>query len=68
MQLISALNKVIRLLLCVIDVFSKYAWVIILKDKKDITIFNAFQKFWINLDENQIKYRQIKAVRFIKDQ
>ena len=31
-------------MLCVIDIYSKYAWVIPLKDKKDITITNAFQK------------------------
>ena len=44
MQLISKFNKGIRFLLCAIDIFSKYAWVIPLKDKKDITIVNAFQK------------------------
>ena len=27
-----------------IDIFSKYAWVIPLKDKKDVSIVNAFQK------------------------
>ena len=32
-----------RFLLCVIDIFSKYAWVTPLKDKKGITITNAFQ-------------------------
>ena len=32
-----------RILLCVIDIFSKYAWVTPLKDKKGITITNAFQ-------------------------
>ena len=37
-----------RFLLCVIDIFSKYAWVTPLKDKKDITITNAFQNI---LDE-----------------
>ena len=31
-------------MLCVIDIYSMYAWVIPLKDKKDITITNAFQK------------------------
>ena len=30
--------------MCVIDIFSKYAWVLPLKDKKGITITNAFQK------------------------
>ena len=37
-------NKGIRFALCVIDIFSKYAWVIPLKDKKRITIANVFQK------------------------
>ena len=45
MQLIIKLNKGIRFLLCVIDIFSKYAWVIPLKDKKCITITNASQNF-----------------------
>ena len=44
MQLISESNKRFRFLLCVFDIFSKYAWVIPLKDKKGITITNAFQK------------------------
>ena len=48
MQLISKFNKEIRFLLCVIDIFSKYAWVIPLKDKRGILITNAFQKI---LDE-----------------
>ena len=43
MQLISKYNKGIRYLVCVIDLFSKYAWVVPLKNKKGITIVNAFQ-------------------------
>ena len=43
MQLINKFNKGFRFLLCVIDIYSKYAWVIPLKDKKAITITNAFQ-------------------------
>ena len=43
MQLLSKYNKGIRFLLCVIDIFSKYAWVILLKDKKGISIVKAFQ-------------------------
>ena len=34
MQLISKFNKGLRFLLCVIDIYSKYAWVVPLKDKK----------------------------------
>ena len=43
MQLLSKHNKGIRFLLCVIDIFSKYAWVVPLKDKKGISIVKAFQ-------------------------
>ena len=44
MQLMSKCNKGIRYLLCVTDLFSKYAWVVPLKDK-GATITNAFQRF-----------------------
>ena len=44
MQLVSKINKGFRFLLCAIDIYSKHAWVITLKDKKGITITNAFQK------------------------
>ena len=44
MRLISKFNKGFKFLLCVNDIFSKYAWVVPLKDKKDVTITNAFQK------------------------
>ena len=43
MQLLSRYNKRIRFLLCIIDIFSKYAWVVPLKDKKGISIVTAFQ-------------------------
>ena len=38
MQLINKVNKEIRFLLCVYDIFSKYTWVISWKEKKGITI------------------------------
>ena len=38
MQLINKLNKGFRFLLCVIDIYIKYAWVIPLKDKKGIVL------------------------------
>ena len=44
MQLISKFNKGFRFLFCVIYIFSKNAWVIPIKDKKGITITNAFLK------------------------
>ena len=36
-------NKGVRFLLCVIDIFSKYAWVVPLKDKNGVSIDDAFQ-------------------------
>ena len=49
MQFITKFNKGFRFLLCVIDIYSKYAWFIPLKDKKGNTITNAFQQI---LDES----------------
>ena len=46
MQIICKFNKGICFSLCVIDVYSKHAWVVPLKDKDVITITNAFQKFF----------------------
>ena len=56
MQLISKYNKGIRYLLCAIDLFSKYAFVVPLKDKKDVTITNAFQSI---LDKSKRKPNNI---------
>ena len=50
-QLISRFNKGFRFLLCVIDLYCKYAWVISSKDKKCITITENFQNF---LDESKV--------------
>ena len=43
MQLLSKYNKGIRFLLCVIDIFSKYACGVPSKNKKSISIVKAFQ-------------------------
>ena len=55
MELISKFNNGIRVSLWVIDIFSKYAWVIPLKDKKGILITNALQK---TLNESNCKPNQ----------
>ena len=44
MHLVSKFNKGFIFLLYVIDIYDKYSWVIPLKDKKGISITNAFQK------------------------
>ena len=56
MQLINKFNKGFRFLLCVIDIFSKYAWVVPLKDKKGVSIVDAFQKI---LDKSGRKSNKI---------
>ena len=43
-QSLSKYNKGIKYLLCAIDLFSKYAWIVPLRDKKGNSIVNAFQK------------------------
>ena len=45
MQLISEYNKSICFLLCIIDIYSKYEWVLPLKDKKVLQLLMLFKKF-----------------------
>ena len=52
----SKYNKGIRYLLCVIDLFNKYAFVVPLKDKKGTTIVDAFQSV---LDNSKRKPNKI---------
>ena len=64
MQLLSKYNKGFRFLLCVIDIFSKYAWVIPLKDKKGTSIVNAFQKILKESNRNPNKIWVDKGSEF----
>ena len=48
MQSISKFNKEFKFLLCLIDIFSKYAWVIPLKDKKVLQLLMFFRKLLKN--------------------
>ena len=54
--MISKFNKGFRFLLCAIDIYSKYAWVIPLKDKKGVIITDVFQTI---LDESTRKANKI---------
>ena len=56
MQLIQKFNKGFRFSLCIIDIFSKYAWVVPLKDKKSVSIVDAFQNI---LDDSNKKPNKI---------
>ena len=75
MQLISKYNKGIKYLLCAIDLFSEYAFVVPLKDKKVTTIVNAFQiikdnskrkpnKIWVDQDS---KFYNKSFKKWLKD-
>ena len=65
MQLISKHNKGIKYLLCVIDLFRKDAFVVPLKDKKVVSIVNAFQKN-LNNSKRKPKNKKIKIKIKIK--
>ena len=56
MHLISKFKKGIRFLLCVIDIYNKYAWVVPLKDEKGVTIVNSFQ----NISDDSIKLNSMR--------
>ena len=64
MQLISKCNKGIRFLLCVVDIFSKYDWIVPLKDKKGVSIVNAFQKILDDLTRKPNKIWVDKGSEF----
>ena len=64
MQLLSKFNNGFRFLLCAIDIFSKYAWVVLLKDKKGISIVNAFQKILKESDRKPNKIWVDKGSEF----
>ena len=75
MQLISKFNIGFKFLLCVIDIFSKYTWVVPLRDKKGVSIVDAFQnmlddsnrksnKIWVN-KESEFYNNSVK--KWVKD-
>ena len=64
MQLLSKYNKGIRFLLCVIDIFSKYAWVVPLKDKKGVSTATAFQSILKQSDRKPNKIWVDKGSEF----
>ena len=61
MQSLSKYNKGTKYLLCAIDLFSKYMWVVPLKNKRGISIVNAFQK----LISKESKPNEIWLIRVV---
>ena len=51
-------------MLCVIDIFSKYAWVVPLKDKKGVSIVKAFEIFLKQSDRKPNKTWVVKGSEF----
>ena len=64
MQLISKPNKGFRFLLCVIDIYCKYVWVVPLKDKKGVSIINSFQSILKKSNRKQNKRWEDKGGEF----
>ena len=64
MELINKFNKGFRFLLCVIDIVSRYAWVVPLKDKKGVSIVDAFQKILYDSDRKPNKIWVDKGSEF----
>ena len=64
MQSFSKFNRGVRYLLTVIDVFSKYGWMLPLKDKTGKSVADTFKRFSKNYSENQKSFGQTKFERF----
>ena len=64
MQLISKFNKGFAFLLCVVDIYSKYAWVVLLKEKQGITITNAFKIILVESNRKPNKIWVSKGSKF----
>ena len=65
MQLICKFDKGFRFFLCVIDIYSKYPWVLPLKDKKGITIINAFKEILKEFNRKHNKIWLDKGSEFL---
>jgi len=66
MQAFSKSNRGVRYLLTVIDVFSKYGWMLLLKDKTGKSVADAFkERFSKNQSENQKSFGQTNVESFI---
>ena len=68
MQSLSRYEKGIKYLLCVIDLFSKYAWIIPIKDKRGTIIVNAFKKILSDSNRSKAKSKGRKPNKIWVDQ
>ena len=63
-QLISKFNKGVKFFLCVIDIFSKYAWLVTLRDTRSVGIVAAFQSILKQLNRKPSKIWVDKGSEF----
>ena len=69
MQSLGKCNKGIKYLLCAIDLFSKYVWIVPVKDKKGVvSIVNAFQKILGSSNRSKAKSKRCKPNKIWVDQ
>ena len=66
-QLLSNFNRLFHFLLCVIDFFSRYVWVVALRDKKVVTIIDTFQEFLNEFRHNTNKVEADKGSEFCNE-
>ena len=64
MQLISNFNNRFKFLLCIIDIFSKYACVVPLKDRKGVSIVDFFQNILDKSGRKPNKIWRDKGIEF----
>ena len=64
MQSLSKYNKGNKYLLCAIDLFSKYAWVIPIKDKKGTSIVIAFKRILSDFNRSSV-FNRVSVVNYI---
>ena len=67
-QSLSKYNRGIKYLLCAIDLFSKYAWVVPIKDKKGTSIVNVFKKILSYSNRSKAKSKGRKPNKIWADQ
>ena len=67
MELLSSKNENVKYLLCAVDVFTKYAWVKHVEDKKGKTVLNVFIKILYKSNCNPNKLWVDQEKKFFKN-
>jgi hypothetical protein len=65
MQALAEFNDSYRYLLCIIDIFSKYAWVVPLKTKNSIDVARAMESIFMMTDRNPLNINSDQGTEFL---